>query len=70
MQNESKKQLRDSESAKVISSNIKNGTGYLTLSYKNRFGFKQETTFECFKRKVYAYPFLMKRLLGPYCWMS
>ena len=52
-----KKQLRDSESAKVVRSNIKSGTGNLTLSYKNRFGFIQETTFKCFQGKVYAYPF-------------
>ena len=52
-----KKQLRDTESVKVIKSNIKSGTGNLTLSYKNSFGFKVQTTFRCSQGEVYAYPF-------------
>ena len=50
-----KKQLRDSESAKVVRSNIKSGTGNLTFLIKNRFGFTQETTFKCVKGDVYIY---------------
>ena len=41
---QAKKRLRDLESVKVIKSDIKGGTDNLTLSYKNRFGFKEQIT--------------------------
>ena len=28
------------------------GTGNLTLSYKNRFGFKEQTTYKCFRGEL------------------
>mgnify|MGYP001474128269 CR=1 FL=1 len=52
-----KKQLREPVSAKFMKSNIISGTGNLTLSYKNRFGFTEQTTFRCFQGKVYTYLF-------------
>ena len=54
---QAKKQLRDLESVKVIKSNIKSGTGNLTLSYKNRFGFKEQTTYRCFQGELNTFPF-------------
>ena len=54
---QAKKQLRDLESVKVIKSNIKSGTGNLTLSYKNRFGFKEQTTYRCFQGELNPFPF-------------
>ena len=49
---QAKKRLRNLESVKVIKSDIKSGTGNLTLSYKNRFGFKEQTTYKCFRGEL------------------
>ena len=49
---QAKKRLRNLELVKVIKSDIKSGTGNLTLSYKNRFGFEEQTTYRCFRGEL------------------